>query len=113
VVGHTDNVPINTVQFPSNWWLGSARATNVMLYLINEGFINPEVSMVGARSMGEYQPVADNATFEGRQQNRRVEIIIRPIMPIVLDDPMIGLTVTDPDDIYVDIYEDAEYELEP
>jgi chemotaxis protein MotB len=74
VEGHTDNVPINTAQFASNWELSAARATTVVRFLIDMAGIPPEkLSAVG---YGEYKPVADNATFEGRGKNRRVDIIL-------------------------------------
>lgn len=73
VEGYTDNQPIHTVQFRSNWDLSSARATNVVYELIDAG-IAP--SRLAAMGYGEYQPIADNATLEGRSSNRRVELVI-------------------------------------
>jgi len=74
VEGHTDNRPINTPQFPSNWELSTQRAVNVLKYFIEVNGLAPErLSAVG---YGEYHPVADNATEEGRQKNRRVDIVI-------------------------------------
>lgn len=75
VSGHTDNVPINTSEFPSNWDLSSKRAVNFMRYILQrEPSLQPDrFSAVG---YGEYQPVAINTTEEGRQRNRRVELLI-------------------------------------
>jgi chemotaxis protein MotB len=74
VEGHTDNVPINTVQFPSNWHLSVSRAVNVGYYLIRQhGLVPDKVSVVG---YSEYRPWASNDTPEGRAKNRRVDIVI-------------------------------------
>ncbi len=76
VVGHTDNVPVaKSLQatFPSNWELSVARATNVVRYLQEVG-VPPERMIPSGR--GEYEPVADNSTPEGRQKNRRIEIML-------------------------------------
>ncbi len=75
ISGHTDNVPISSAQYPSNWELSSARALNFMKYLlsINSSLDPRRFSAVG---YSEYRPIADNSTEEGRSQNRRVEIFI-------------------------------------
>jgi chemotaxis protein MotB len=76
VVGHTDNVPVaKSLQgtFPSNWDLSVARATNVVRYLQEVG-VPPERMVASGR--GEYDPVATNDTPEGRQKNRRIEIML-------------------------------------
>lgn len=76
VVGHTDNVPVaKSLQatFPSNWELSVARATNVVRYLQEVG-VPPERMVPSGR--GEYDPVAPNDTPEGRQKNRRIEIML-------------------------------------
>ncbi len=76
VVGHTDNVPVaKSLQatFPSNWELSVARATNVVRYLQESG-IPPERMVTSGRA--EYDPVAPNDTPEGRQKNRRIEIML-------------------------------------
>lgn len=75
VEGHTDNVPIRTAQFPSNWELASARGLNVVKMMIEAGL--PE-SRVSAASFGEHKPIADNSTEEGKRANRRIEIVIVP-----------------------------------
>lgn len=74
VEGHTDNVPINTAQYPSNEELSSARALSVFYYLKENTLLNP-VNLKHA-GMGERVPIADNSTPEGRGRNRRVEILI-------------------------------------
>jgi chemotaxis protein MotB len=76
VVGHTDNVPVaKSLQatFPSNWELSVARATNVVRYLQEVG-VPPERMVPSGRA--EYDPVAPNDTPEGRQKNRRIEIML-------------------------------------
>ena len=75
VEGHTDNVPIRTKSFPSNWALASARAINVVTTMIDAGMPADRVS--GA-SMGEYAPARGNDSDEGRAANRRIEIAIIP-----------------------------------
>lgn len=74
IEGHTDNVPINTVQYPSNEELSSARALTVFYYLLDNTLLDP-VNLKHA-GMGERIPIADNSTPEGRSRNRRVEIKI-------------------------------------
>lgn len=74
IEGHTDNVPINTGKYPSNWELSTARAVNVLKYLIELKNIEPwRLSAVG---YGEYHPIDTNDTADGRQKNRRVDILI-------------------------------------
>lgn len=74
VQGHTDTIPINTPLFPSNWELSTKRATNVVLHLIDSLGIDP--SKLTATGNGEYKPIADNSTVEGRRKNRRIELMI-------------------------------------
>ena len=73
VVGHTDNVPIATSQFPSNWELSVARATTVVRFLQGSG-IPPERMTASGR--GEYSPIAANDDADGRRKNRRIEITL-------------------------------------
>jgi chemotaxis protein MotB len=73
VEGHTDNVPIETLVFPSNWELSSARATSVVQALIKEGTDPTRLSAVG---YGEFHPIGDNTTEEGRFKNRRVTMVL-------------------------------------
>ncbi len=73
VEGFTDNIPINSPKYPTNWELSSARASAIVKYLATRGVAPERLSAVG---YGEYQPVASNATEAGRAQNRRVAIMI-------------------------------------
>ena len=77
VEGHTDNVPIKLSGWKSNWELSAARATSVLHYLISDCGLKP--NNLSATGYGEYRPVKSNNTKEGRQANRRVEIIIKPM----------------------------------
>ena len=76
IEGHTDNKPINTVQFKDNWDLSVIRATSVVRILIKNYNVNPLQIQPSGR--GEYMPVDDNETAEGRSKNRRTEIIMAP-----------------------------------
>ncbi|MBN1380271.1 MAG: OmpA family protein [Deltaproteobacteria bacterium] len=77
IAGHTDDRPIKTDKFPSNWELSTMRAVNILRYLKNKGRI-PSSRLI-AVGYGEYHPIADNKTPEGRQKNRRIEIFFRPV----------------------------------
>jgi chemotaxis protein MotB len=74
VEGHTDNVPISSHAFPSNWELSTARATNVLQYLIRQDDFEP--GKISAAGYGEYRPVSDNGSEDGRRKNRRVDIVL-------------------------------------
>jgi chemotaxis protein MotB len=74
VEGHTDNIPINSAQFPSNWELSTARATNGLKYLIKHFDVDPD--KISATGYAEFRPIADNATAEGRAKNRRVDLVM-------------------------------------
>lgn len=73
VEGYTDNRPINTYQFPSNWELSAARAASVVHLFSRSGMPQERLAMIG---YGEFRPIADNATIEGRNSNRRVLLVI-------------------------------------
>jgi chemotaxis protein MotB len=75
VAGHTDIEPIKTAKFPNNWYLSTARANSVVQHMIKQGF--PAKSLA-ASGYGENDPVAPNDKPEGREQNRRIEIILVP-----------------------------------
>ena len=74
VEGHTDNVPINTLFYPSNWELSTSRAVNVVKFFMEEVGITP--ARLSAAGYGEYHPIADNDTAVNRQKNRRVDVVI-------------------------------------
>ncbi len=75
IAGHTDDRPIRTREFPSNWELSSARAANVFKILRDNGVPQRRLSVAG---FAEFQPVGNNNTDEGRAQNRRIEIALMP-----------------------------------
>lgn len=75
VEGFTDNVPIHTREFPSNWELSAARAATVVRLMSNSGVKPQRLAAVG---YGKYHPVATNTTAKGRAQNRRVELVVVP-----------------------------------
>jgi chemotaxis protein MotB len=80
VQGHTDNVPIKgrlAERFPTNWELSAARAVNVARFLQDTAGLDP--SQLSATGFSEYRPKADNSTAEGRQKNRRIEIVLAPL----------------------------------
>lgn len=74
VEGHTDNWPINNERFPSNWELSTARATNVIKFLIEEYGLDPR--QFSAAGYGEYRPLMPNDSTENRARNRRVDIVL-------------------------------------
>jgi chemotaxis protein MotB len=87
VQGHTDNVPIIgglAERFPTNWELSAARSVNVVRFLQEETGMEP--TQLSAAAFSEYQPRADNSTDEGRQKNRRIEILLAPL-PEPPDEP--------------------------
>ncbi|MDR2889449.1 MAG: OmpA family protein [Lachnospiraceae bacterium] len=79
VSGHTDNVPISGSEYPNNWRLSLMRAANFMEALMNNSTLGP--SNFSASGYGEYSPITTNDTEEGRQRNRRVEVLISPKVP--------------------------------
>jgi chemotaxis protein MotB len=74
VEGHTDNKPIHTRRFNSNWELSTARATEVVALLIEKHGFDP--SLISAAGYSQYRPIASNDTEEGRRSNRRVDLIV-------------------------------------
>lgn len=76
IEGHTDNVPIHTAEFASNWELSTARATRMARLLINQFGVAPE--RLSAAGYAEYHPIASDQTAVGRSENRRVDIIVLP-----------------------------------
>ncbi|MBI3478514.1 MAG: OmpA family protein [Acidobacteria bacterium] len=74
IEGHTDNIPIHTALFPSNWELSTSRATEIVrLLIVRDGF---DASHLSAAGYAEYHPAASNSTPQGRSMNRRVDIVI-------------------------------------
>ena len=76
IEGHTDNVPIHTAEFDSNWELSSARATRIARIFIGLKAIPP--GRISAAGYAEFHPVASNDTAEGRAENRRVDLVVLP-----------------------------------
>ena len=83
IEGNTDNVPISKTNIRNNWDLSALRASSVVQALQYDFGVNPSRLTAGGR--GEYNPIATNATPEGRQQNRRTEIIITPKLDQFMD----------------------------
>ena len=78
IEGHTDNVPIRTAQFPSNWELSAVRATTVLRLFVEAGVLPEHLTAIG---YGETRPVEGNESIEGRARNRRVSILIDSMQP--------------------------------
>ena len=78
VTGHTDNVPIGNAQYQSNWELSVMRAVNFLKSIVRNEEINP--LLFSAKGYGEFQPIESNETPEGRSKNRRVEVLIQPLV---------------------------------
>ena len=88
VEGHTDNVPINKAQFPSNWELSSVRASGVVRLFVENGISETRLVAVGH---GSNQPVASNETVDGRLRNRRVQVmILSGLSEVVTEVPVAG-----------------------
>jgi chemotaxis protein MotB len=76
IEGHTDNIPIHTAEFDSNWELSAARATHIAHLFIDLKAISPE--RISAAGYAEFHPVAGNDTADGRAENRRVDLVVLP-----------------------------------
>ena len=87
VAGHTDNVPIQTARFPSNWELSTARAVEVVKLLVAQG-VDPKALSAGG--YGEFDPVAMNDSLDGRAKNRRIEITLQPNLDELVAAPQIN-----------------------
>ncbi|MGL5331058.1 MAG: OmpA/MotB family protein [Peptostreptococcaceae bacterium] len=74
IQGHTDNVPINSEKYPSNWELSTARAVNVLRYFVEEKGFDP--TRFSATGYGEYSPLVENINTENKSINRRVDLLI-------------------------------------
>ena len=108
VEGHTDNVPISTAKFANNNELSSARALSVFDYLVENTSLDPANIKLSGR--GEYVPVADNSTPEGRAQNRRVEIKIYSALDSLAKDEVESLS-TDAEYAQADTEGDASVDM--
>lgn len=95
VEGFTDNQPIQTAQFPTNWELSTARAASIVRMLAMDG-VNP--SRMAAVGYGEFQPVADNGTAEGRGRNRRVVLVISRNLDVRRSVSGVGSAKAQPDE---------------
>jgi chemotaxis protein MotB len=101
VEGHTDNLPIHTAQFPSNWELSVIRATNVVQILQSDGITPDRLSATG---YGEYRPISPNDTDAERSKNRRIDLIIlrskydvtEPSTPTAASDSLTPAVTTNP-----------------
>lgn len=89
ISGFTDNIPISTAKYPSNWELSTDRAISVLRYMLKADK-SLEPTRFSAAGYGEYKPIASNKTKEGRQMNRRVEILIERMNPEGLMEPNEG-----------------------
>jgi len=74
IEGHTDNIPIHTAVYPSNWELSTARATAIMRHFVEQDSLPPEIFAIAGYS--EYHPIDTNDTAEGRSKNRRIDILV-------------------------------------
>ncbi len=83
IEGHTDNVPIHTAQFASNWELSTARASRLVRSLIETYGISP--TLLSAAGYAEFRPTSDNKTIQGRALNRRVDLVILNARPIAAE----------------------------
>lgn len=83
IEGHTDNIPVNTARFPSNWDLSSARAIKILKYFIDGHRYDPR--KLSALGFGEFRPIDTNDTLTGRTKNRRVDIMVINGETVALD----------------------------
>jgi chemotaxis protein MotB len=86
VAGHTDNVPIQTSRFPSNWELSTARAVEVVKLLVAQGADPRSLSAAG---YGEFDAVASNESADGKAKNRRIEITLQPNLDELVAAPIV------------------------
>ncbi len=87
VEGHTDDDPISTAQFPTNWELSAGRSLSVVKLLVERG-VSPE--LVSGAAYGEFQPVATNETEGGQRLNRRIEIVMLPNLDVIAESEVGG-----------------------
>jgi chemotaxis protein MotB len=96
VEGFTDNVPIHNAQYPTNWELSTARAASIVRMLAQDGLDAGRLAAVG---YGEFQPVADNATADGRARNRRVVLVISRNLEVRRSISGVGSAKAQPDPV--------------
>jgi chemotaxis protein MotB len=92
IEGHTDNIPIHTAEFDSNWELSTARATRIARLLLELQTIAPE--RISAAGFAEFHPVASNDSDEGRAENRRVDLVVLPRTNINFAAPALAHTTS-------------------
>jgi len=90
IEGHTDNIPIHTAEFDSNWELSSARATRIARLFLSSHTVPAE--RISAAGYAEFHPVASNTSADGRAQNRRVDLVVLPRGKIDLSVPVLPRT---------------------
>jgi chemotaxis protein MotB len=90
IEGHTDNIPIHTAEFDSNWELSAARATRIARLFLDLKAMPPE--RLSAAGYSEFHPVASNSTADGRAENRRVDLVVRPRTKMDLSDPKLSVS---------------------
>lgn len=91
IEGHTDNIPINTVRFPSNWELSTARSTTVLKYMLSKS--KSLRGRISASGYADTKPLASNQTLKGRQKNRRVDIVILKSINERIEETLINKTI--------------------
>ena len=88
IEGHTDDVPIATVEFKSNWELSTARATHVVQFLIEEAAVPP--GRLSAAGYGQYRPRVANDSAAHRSRNRRIDIVVLGTVTAAMVEPVVG-----------------------
>ncbi len=78
ITGHTDDIPINNAQYSSNWELSVMRAVEFLKIIVRDNEVDP--NLFSAKGYGEYKPIVPNDTMENRSKNRRVEVLIQPLV---------------------------------
>lgn len=78
ITGHTDDIPINNAQYSSNWELSVMRAVEFLKIIVKDNEVDP--NLFSAKGYGEYKPILPNDTAENRSKNRRVEVLIQPLV---------------------------------
>lgn len=96
IAGHTDNVPIKTAEFPSNWELSTARGVAVVKLLLQKG-VRPDA--LSAAGYAEFDPAHSNATEQGKAKNRRIEIVLVPNIEELVKMPELGTKIKDPNEV--------------